>query len=271
MGKEGNQAAAFADYAIPRFKDLRRVLYWHGRPFGMRLMNVVLFCLYKAMIKSASNYGAQWFNGFSAFQPVEGMMHICFNILNTTFLNFFVCIYDQDVSFEKYGTLEKEKNMPVSMNEWVRYGRTMCDRKRFVFRVLLMDLYALISGFGICLIFFFSSGTMNKKGMEYGIFTYGIIGTVCVIWIHHFQVAMSVRNWTCWLTCWGLLSISFLPVTCFLAQMGKYTNMKASIFSMLLPSMELNAIIVAIVAAAAIPLLFHQRVHDLFLWPKFHS
>ena len=67
MGKEGNQAAAFADYAIPRFKDLRRVLYWHGRPFGVRLINVVVFCLYKAMIKSASNYGAQWVNGFSAF------------------------------------------------------------------------------------------------------------------------------------------------------------------------------------------------------------
>ena len=31
MGKEGNQAAAFADYAVPRFKDLRRALFWHGR------------------------------------------------------------------------------------------------------------------------------------------------------------------------------------------------------------------------------------------------
>ena len=38
MGKEGNQAASFADYAIPRFQDLRRALFWHGRPFGMRLV-----------------------------------------------------------------------------------------------------------------------------------------------------------------------------------------------------------------------------------------
>lgn len=57
MGKEGNQAAAFADYAIPRFKDLRRVLFWHGRPYGVRLINLVQFVLYKAMIKSANNYG----------------------------------------------------------------------------------------------------------------------------------------------------------------------------------------------------------------------
>ena len=217
MGKEGNQAAAFADYAIPRFKDLRRVLYWHGRPFGVRLINVVVFCLYKAMIKSASNYGAQWVNGFSAFQPVEGLMHVLFNILMTTFMNFFVCIYDQDVSFEKYGTLEKEKDMPVSINEWIRYSRIMCDRKRFIFKVIIMDVYALISGFGIFLIFYFSQGIMNKKGQEYDVFTYGVIGTVCVVWIHHVWLAVSVRNWTCWLFMWSCISILFLPITCFIA------------------------------------------------------
>jgi len=37
MGKEGNQAAAFADYACPRFKDLRRALFWHGRSYGVRM------------------------------------------------------------------------------------------------------------------------------------------------------------------------------------------------------------------------------------------
>jgi magnesium-transporting ATPase (P-type) len=34
MGKEGNQASAFADYAIVKFRDLRRLLFWHGRDFG---------------------------------------------------------------------------------------------------------------------------------------------------------------------------------------------------------------------------------------------
>lgn len=56
MGKEGNQAASFADYAIPRFKDLRRTLYWHGRPYGYRMINLVTFVLYKAMLKSTNNY-----------------------------------------------------------------------------------------------------------------------------------------------------------------------------------------------------------------------
>ncbi len=42
MGKEGNQASSFADYAVPRFKDLRRALFWHGSSFGLRLGQVIL-------------------------------------------------------------------------------------------------------------------------------------------------------------------------------------------------------------------------------------
>ena len=42
MGKEGNQASSFADYAVPRFKDLRRALFWHGSSFGLKLGQVIL-------------------------------------------------------------------------------------------------------------------------------------------------------------------------------------------------------------------------------------
>lgn len=34
MGKEGNQAAAFSDYAVPEFRCLRKLMFWHGRQFG---------------------------------------------------------------------------------------------------------------------------------------------------------------------------------------------------------------------------------------------
>jgi P-type E1-E2 ATPase len=53
MGKEGNQASAFSDYAFPRFKDLRRALFWHGRPFALRLNNFVIWCLFKSVTNAA--------------------------------------------------------------------------------------------------------------------------------------------------------------------------------------------------------------------------
>ena len=52
QGKEGNQASSFADYAVPRFKDLRRAIFWHGTFFGVRIENYVLWCLYKAIFNS---------------------------------------------------------------------------------------------------------------------------------------------------------------------------------------------------------------------------
>jgi P-type E1-E2 ATPase len=50
MGKEGNQASSFADYALPKFKDLRRLLFWHGRSFGSKLQRAILCNLFKSML-----------------------------------------------------------------------------------------------------------------------------------------------------------------------------------------------------------------------------
>ena len=50
MGKEGGQAAAFSDYAIPNFKDLRRLLFWHGRRFGTNIITFISIIMYKGQI-----------------------------------------------------------------------------------------------------------------------------------------------------------------------------------------------------------------------------
>ena len=42
QGKESNQAAAFADYAIVKFKDLRRLMFWHGRRYGHMTLFFIL-------------------------------------------------------------------------------------------------------------------------------------------------------------------------------------------------------------------------------------
>ena len=49
LSKEGNQASSFADYSIPQFRNLRRLIFWHGRPFGERTMNAVNWLLFRSM------------------------------------------------------------------------------------------------------------------------------------------------------------------------------------------------------------------------------
>jgi len=65
FGKEGNQASSFADYAVPRFKDLRRLLFWHGRPFGGKLQSVIMCSMFKQMIFGTCLFYLQLCNGYS--------------------------------------------------------------------------------------------------------------------------------------------------------------------------------------------------------------
>ena len=41
LGKEGRQASSFADFAIGKFKYLRRLLFWHGSQFGFNICNFI--------------------------------------------------------------------------------------------------------------------------------------------------------------------------------------------------------------------------------------
>jgi P-type E1-E2 ATPase len=48
FGKEGHQAASFSDYAVPNFKSLRRLMFWHGRSFGFKYSNFMKWFNYKS-------------------------------------------------------------------------------------------------------------------------------------------------------------------------------------------------------------------------------
>jgi phospholipid-translocating ATPase len=99
MGKEGDQAAVFADYAIPSFKDLRRALFWHGRPYGSRMVTFLGWNLYRSMISSTTKYCMQWQNGFSGFQPVDGLLLSLYDIVMVTIYLTYTSVFDNDVEY----------------------------------------------------------------------------------------------------------------------------------------------------------------------------
>lgn len=65
LSKEGNQASSFADYSIPQYKNLRRLIFWHGRPFGERIMNAVIWLIFRSMTFSICIFYLNMINGFS--------------------------------------------------------------------------------------------------------------------------------------------------------------------------------------------------------------
>ena len=47
IGKEGRQAARNSDYAIPRFKHLKKMLLVHGHFYYIRISELVQYFFYK--------------------------------------------------------------------------------------------------------------------------------------------------------------------------------------------------------------------------------
>lgn len=49
MGKEGRQAVRNSDYAIPKFKHLKKMLLVHGHYYYIRISELVQYFFYKVI------------------------------------------------------------------------------------------------------------------------------------------------------------------------------------------------------------------------------
>ena len=55
MGKEGRQAARNSDYAIPKFKHLKKMLLVHGHIYYIRIAELVQYFFYKVGFTTDTN------------------------------------------------------------------------------------------------------------------------------------------------------------------------------------------------------------------------
>eukprot|EP00352_Strombidinopsis_acuminata_P000822 CAMPEP_0176344746 /NCGR_PEP_ID=MMETSP0126-20121128/4920_1 /TAXON_ID=141414 ORGANISM="Strombidinopsis acuminatum, Strain SPMC142" /NCGR_SAMPLE_ID=MMETSP0126 /ASSEMBLY_ACC=CAM_ASM_000229 /LENGTH=123 /DNA_ID=CAMNT_0017691339 /DNA_START=276 /DNA_END=647 /DNA_ORIENTATION=+ len=89
LGKEDNQAASFADYAVPKFKNLRRLLFWHGRNFSQVSAGYIYISMFKSLITASSWAYFQIDSGYSGFMPMEGIFTIVHDVIMTNIAGMF--------------------------------------------------------------------------------------------------------------------------------------------------------------------------------------
>lgn len=91
MGKEGNQASSFADFAIGEFRDLRRLMFWHGRDFAFRYSEYVTFIIAKTAMTSLVRILWNFYTGYSGNQFVLDLLFATYSINVTMwgYWNFF--------------------------------------------------------------------------------------------------------------------------------------------------------------------------------------
>lgn len=89
MGKEGNQAASFADFAINQYSDLRRLLFWHGNNFAQKLVMITILIIQKTAVFGLSNVFFNTSTTFSGTNYVSDSLFAVFSI-NVTFYGFYI-------------------------------------------------------------------------------------------------------------------------------------------------------------------------------------
>lgn len=97
-GQEGMQAVMSSDFAISRFKHLRKLLLVHGHWCYIRLANMILYFFYKNVMYVNLLFWYQFFCGFSGSVMTNSWVLIFFNLLFTSAPPLIYGILDKDVS-----------------------------------------------------------------------------------------------------------------------------------------------------------------------------
>ncbi|KER32855.1 hypothetical protein T265_01144 [Opisthorchis viverrini] len=96
-GEEGMQAVMASDFAISRFRFLRRLVLVHGHLCYEKLAHTALYLFYKDGVYIFLLFWFQLFNGFSGSNAVDQLSQILFSITMTGLPPFLMGIWDNPI------------------------------------------------------------------------------------------------------------------------------------------------------------------------------
>jgi magnesium-transporting ATPase (P-type) len=216
MGKEGNQASSFADYAVPKFKDLRRLLFWHGRSFGQKIAIMIMIGLYKSLIHANGIFFLQTVNGHSGVHPVEAWIYSMYDLCLTQ-LAYTVMIFGVDIAY-KYA--QDETQLPFKISRLYLSGRVALSKFKMDYIRVLMS--AFMTGAVMFIVYRqshnSSMGIRAEDGKVSDVYAYGLIVVIAGVCLNHIYIMIHITDWTLWYTVWFVVSVMVLPANLLIAQ-----------------------------------------------------
>ncbi|XP_075398836.1 phospholipid-transporting ATPase VB [Tenrec ecaudatus] len=178
-GQEGMQAVMSSDFAISRFKHLKKLLLVHGHWCYSRLARMVLYYFYKNVCYVNLLFWYQFFCGFSASTMIDYWQMIFFNLFFTSLPPLLFGVLDKDVSAE---TL-------LALPEIYKSGQNSECYSLSTFWISMVD------AFYQSLVCFFIP-YLTYKDSDIDVFTFGTpINTIALATILLYQ-AMETKTWT---------------------------------------------------------------------------
>jgi len=207
MGKEGNQASSFADFAITEYRDLKRLMFWHGRDFGARYSEFINLIISKTAMTSLVRIFWNFYTGYSANNFVTDVLFALYpmNVTNYAYWN----VFEQRFSF-KHSLPGEEDKLPFRISEYYKHIRENELKKilhKFVF-------YMLSITWGSIVIFYFNffgmAGITGEDGMDFDLWTTGTQTYIVYVLYCHSLFYINTNNYH-WAMFLGL-SITFIQV-----------------------------------------------------------
>lgn len=212
FGKEGYQAASSADFSLSEFKQLRRLLFVHGRWNSRRIAFFILFFFYKNIIFTLPQFLYAFISGFSGQTIWEDWYLLLYNSAITA------------LGVGLYSVFEQDHN-PVtdpSCKSLLPY-LYLKNRKSELVNLRLFLVWFLFGVFGSLIVSLFPSyvywGTvLNDDGMVDGLWAMSICMYTSVITSVNIVLVISIQYWT-WFAnfvIWVLSWILYCPVFVFI-------------------------------------------------------
>ncbi|XP_036096989.1 probable phospholipid-transporting ATPase VB [Molossus molossus] len=178
-GQEGMQAVMSSDFAISRFRHLKKLLLVHGHWCYSRLARMVVYYFYKNVCYVNLLFWYQFFCGFSGSTMIDYWQMIFFNLFFTSLPPLVFGVLDKDISAE---TL-------LALPELYKSGQDSECYNLLTFWVSMLD------AFYQSLVCFFIP-YLTYKDSDIDVFTFGTpINTISLATILLHQ-AMEMKTWT---------------------------------------------------------------------------
>uniref|UniRef100_K7G159 Phospholipid-transporting ATPase n=2 Tax=Pelodiscus sinensis TaxID=13735 RepID=K7G159_PELSI len=197
-GKEGRQAARNSDYAVPKFKHLRKLLLVHGHLYYVRIAHLVQYFFYKNLCFILPQFLYQFFCGFSQ-QPLYDAAYLTmYNICFTSLPILAYSLLEQHINIDSL-TSDPRLYMKISDNAMLQW-------KPFLYWTFLGAFEGLAFFFGVY--FLFQNSSLEDHGKVFGNWTFGTIVFTILVFTVTLKLALDTRFWT-WMNhfvIWGSLA-----------------------------------------------------------------
>ncbi|KAI5618352.1 putative phospholipid-transporting ATPase VB [Silurus asotus] len=201
-GQEGMQAVMASDFAISRFKHLKKLLLVHGHSCYTRLANMIIYFFYKNVAYVNLLFWYQFFCGFSGTAMIDYWFMIFFNLLFTSSPPIMFGIMDREVS----------AHMLLNLPELYKKGQHAGGYSRTTFWIAILDAF-----YQSLVCFFVPYWTY--AGSDIGIFSLGTPMNTVSLFTILLHLAIEIKSWTVvhWVIMVGSVLVFFVMTLVFSA------------------------------------------------------